>query len=110
MTPWGALRDDVLAALEQHGDMTAHRVATMLAVRSDNVRQVLTRLQDRKAVHVVDWCTQASGQRVYPRPIYSAGPGVNKRRPKPLTESERHRRCAARRKPINSVFAYAAHL
>lgn len=113
----------VLRLLRELGPMTPTEVAAEAQCREDTIRKALCRLcYTYGLLHVPEWRHEprANGNGTWPHPVYAAGPGRNKRRPRPKRpaqiQSERQARYQAQlsvtrpgigRKAAQALFAAA---
>ena len=105
---YGVLSSKIEAALERRGAMTRDELCKALGQDRRTVAGALKRLRDTGRVHIAEWRRHATGQREYPRPVYAAGPGIDKPKPPPIPKSEINRRFRASRRPRPaSVFELA---
>lgn len=113
----------ILKTLEELGPMTATELAQCLpTIDPENLRRTCARMSQvslrgkyagTQRLHVQGWTHDAEGQRSYPRPIYAAGDGVNKARPKPKARKVVVRENLRRKKmhlTHNSVFNLGVRL
>lgn len=97
MTGWGDIPDRILAALREYGPMTGQELAEFVPVDPEIINKTLRRMREPslrkkplgvRRVHISAWTPDVEGQRNYPRPIYSAGDGQDKPRPRRKTRNE----------------------
>lgn len=107
-TAYGVVTARVLAELERRGPMTREELCAALGKSNGCIAGVLHRLRDDGRAHIADWRRTTTGGREYPRAVYAAGPGIDKRKPPPIPKAEANRRFKASRRPKPaSVFELA---
>ena len=77
--------------------MTGRELAEFIPVDPETISKALRRMREPsrrlkplgvRRVHISAWTPDVEGQRNYPRPIYSAGDGKNKARPRKKSRNE----------------------
>jgi len=104
------LSQRIAAALALGIPMTARELAAEVGSPVASVRAKLSTMGTSSLVHISGWRRDDDGGRLYPRALWSAGPGPRARpaKPKPLGEAaygERYR--ALRRVRVASVWDLA---
>lgn len=113
--------DMIRDLLRECGPMTVSQLARLVPEMSQgNLSKALGWMafctkNPNKRVHIREWVYVDEIGRYYPRPLYAAGVGRNVLKPKPLTNSQRVRRYAKKKRVVapaspNSVWQLGAKL
>ena len=107
--PYGSVTGAMLKVLED-GPATANEICSAINRDRYQVSAVISRLRRAgvntpKRIYVMDWATDHSGERMYPRPVYALGDKPDKKKPKVDRAAAARRWRATRNKAVNSVFA-----
>lgn len=74
-----------------------HDLAEAVPLSKRYAQIYLNHLMAQEQVHIKRWVRNIDqAERMYPRPVYAAGKGVNAPAPKPLTKDQRKKRAWAR--------------
>jgi len=110
VTPWGAIVENVILALQTLGKATLHDIVEETGLDLDAVRKPLNRMSkepiERRRVHICGWTRVAFHGRVYPRPVYALGAKPNARKPKPKTHTELAREWARKSQSLASAIRF----
>ena len=95
-----------ILAMITDNPMSAHDLADALHLSKRWVTEYLYHLRDEDKAHIKDWPRKATQcEKLYPRPRWIAGPGIDAPRPAPITSKMkqamlRQRRGIAPKKPM----------
>lgn len=110
MSQWGSVAVRVEMMLKHGGMWTANDIAAYLGEDLVAVKKALQRMEHinvQRTAYIAAWTFEATGERMYPRAMYSYGNRPNARRPKPKTGAENQRNSRRlRRKRVASVWEW----
>jgi hypothetical protein len=110
VTPWGAVVESVILALQTLGKGTLHDVVEETGLSQEAVRKPLNRMCrepiENRRLHICEWTRVAFHGRVYPRPVYALGAKPNAKKPKPKTHTELAREWARKSQALASAIRF----
>lgn len=105
MSYWGRVTVLVEKAMRDGTPWTAQELAEHTGISRDTISKSLTRMRDRREVHIAYWSNEHSVQRKYPRPVYRIGNKADAKKPKPDTSANKTKAWRDSKKiRVSSVF------
>lgn len=100
--------DKILILLRDHGPLTRREIAEELGDAETKALAGLMQRNRGTLLHISGYRRDSDGGRLYPRALYKYGPGVDAKRPRPLTQAEYNKRARSKcKKMVSSVFDLA---